>query len=62
MNKYSHLDSKDTEATTGEEITRIKQDIYEGLGDIDGNDLMQFAYQIATGMVRNNRKKAYKDI
>ena len=59
MNEYSHLDPKDPEATTGEQIAETEQDIYDELGDIDGNDLMQFAYQIATGMVRNNGKKAY---
>ena len=32
----------------GEEYIRAE------LGDLDGNDLMQFAYQIATGMVSRN--------
>ena len=34
------------ESADGEDV-----DIYEDLGDLESNDLMQFAYQIATGMV-----------
>ncbi len=30
-----------------------EEDEEDGLGDLENNDLMQFAYQIATGMVRN---------
>ncbi len=42
-NEYSHLDPKAEEA---------EQDIDDELGDLDPNDLIQFAYQIATGMVK----------
>jgi hypothetical protein len=50
--EYSHLDPNKEPQTAGEEDLEDQEDIYEDLGDLDGNDLMQFAYQIATGMVR----------
>ena len=30
------------------------EDIYTDVGDMDANDLIQFAYQISTGMVHNS--------
>lgn len=45
--QYSHLDP----AAAKDEEEAAEEDIYAELGDLDGNDLMQFAYQIATGMV-----------
>jgi len=52
--EYSHLDPLKPPGPhpQGEEL---EEDIYADLGDIDGNDLMQFAYQIATGMVSHGR-------
>ena len=46
-NEYSHLDP----ASAKEAEVAEEDEIYAELGDLDGNDLMQFAYQIATGMV-----------
>ncbi len=51
-NEYSHLDpQKGVEAA--DENEGGEEDPYMELGELEANDLMQFAYQIATGMVRN---------
>ena len=66
-NQYSHLDpaspaaaAQDTEAATqqgeaanleDEELLRALQQTEE-IGELEATDLMQFAYQIASGMVR----------
>ena len=52
MNEYSHLDVQPTDKQV--EATIEDQDIYADIGELDANDLMQFAYQISTGMVRSN--------
>lgn len=44
-NEYSKLDPKKFPEEEEEE------DAYPDLGDLEANDLIQFAYQIATGMV-----------
>lgn len=46
--EYLHLVPSMAEAADEE------QDDYGELGDLEGNNLIQFAYQIATGMVRNS--------
>lgn len=51
--EYSHLDPSNAKEAEAE--AEKEEDIYEELGDLDGNDLMQFAYQIATGMVCESR-------
>ena len=45
---------KEEETKEEEQGEEAEEDIYADLGDLDGNDLMQFAYQIATGMVSRN--------
>ena len=51
-NEYSHLEEKRDDAPSNEiQLAEDEDDIYGDLGDLEGNDLMQFAYQIATGMV-----------
>ena len=52
-NEYSHLDPARSPPVQladndGEDE---EEDIYDDLGDLESTDLMQFAYQIATGMV-----------
>ena len=64
-NQYSHLDPTPTAAAQGieaatqqeeaanledEELLRVLQQTEE-LGELEATDLMQFAYQIASGMV-----------
>ncbi len=49
-NEYSHLDPE--KKAISEEIQQEEdEDPYMELGELEANDLMQFAYQIATGMV-----------
>ena len=50
MNKFYHALPTDMQA----EATMKDEDIYTDVGDLDANDLMQFAYQISTGMVCNS--------
>ena len=58
-NEYSHLDPKSGELSgqttplnaEDEELLRAVLQT-EQIGELEANDLMQFAYQIATGMVR----------
>ena len=51
-NEYSHLDpEKKTESE--EPLNEEDEDPYTEVGELEANDLMQFAYQIATGMVSN---------
>ena len=47
-NEYSRLDPRKADFPEEEE----EEDAYPDLGDLEANDLIQFAYQIATGMVR----------
>lgn len=47
-NEYSHLDPK---RAAQEEEEEEEEDLYPDLGDLESNDLIQFAYQIASGMV-----------
>ena len=47
-NEYSHLDPVVSPPPPQDDSD---EEIEEDLGDLDANDLMQFAYQIATGMV-----------
>ena len=63
MNEYSHLDPKPAEPVEAEaaeraspedredeELLRALQQTEE-IGELEATDLMQFAYQIASGMV-----------
>lgn len=58
-NEYSHLDPKlgesapmeDAPSAEDEELLRALQ-LTEEIGELEATDLMQFAYQIASGMVR----------
>ncbi len=56
-NEYSHLDpQKGVEqkvVEAADENEDGEEDPYMELGELEANDLMQFAYQIATGMVRD---------
>ena len=51
-NEYSHLDPALSPPLPANLEEEEEEDIYEDLGDLETHDLMQFAYQIATGMVR----------
>lgn len=52
MNEYSHLDPVVSPPQPLDDSDEEDEDAYGDLEDLDANDLMQFAYQIATGMVR----------
>ena len=58
-NEYSHLDPvlSPPVQLAGDDDEDEEEDIYDDLGDLDSTDLMQFAYQIATGMVRTGEER-----